>query len=373
METTTKSVLQSIIDEAAAEKQNAVQENATEQENTTAEATQQQEQENATIFTENATTEEKPKGAKRGPKTKEEKAAIEAAKALEAEKKPVLSIFDEEVGEEAQEQKDATDYKSKASELEAKLARYNKPFVDNLLDAMESPDFDPEKFFESFKPKDFKDMPVEDLWKMKKKTSSNIEYSAEDLDELWEDQLQSIEDALPEGRKIETRLKALKDTLISELKDKVNLDSEPDFVKNLKLSAQERKEAQARSEEAYNNMLSSTMEKADTFLGGTVVGDLKVSEKHIEELKKSIDPASGYYKKADGSFDSDKLVREKLAAIVLKDVLAEHKKIIQAETKKGIHRPNANSEGTVYEQSDTSPEDEALNKILKADYLKPKK
>jgi len=368
-----KSVLQSVIDDANAEKQAAEQENALANENPPAAETPQTEQENATLFPDNPATEEKPKGAKRGPKSKEEKAALEAAKLLESENKKVLSIFDDEEEGEAQEEVDKTDYKALVAQKEAELARYNKPFLNNLIEAMESPDFDPEKFFESFKPKDFKDMPVEELWKMKKKTTSNIDYTKEELDEMWDDERQSIEDGLPEGRRLETRLKSLKDSLISELKPKINLDEEPEYIKGLKLSAQERKEAQKKSDEAYNNMLSATLAEADAYLGGTVVGDLKVSDKHIEELKKSIDPASGYYKKADGSFDEKKLVREKLAAIVLKDVLAEHKRIIKAETKKEIHRPNANSEGAVYDQSTTTPEDEALNKILKQDYLKPKK
>jgi len=359
-----KSVVQSIIEAAAEEKQKAEQENASANENSPADTTLQPEQENATLFPENTATEEKPKGAKRGPKSKEEKAAL-AAEALESEsKKTVLSIFDDE-NEEAQEQEDKTDYKALVDQLQSKLNRYSKPFIDNLVDAMESPDFDTDKFFESFKPKDFKEMSVEDLWKMKKKTSSNTDYSADELDELWDDEIRAIEENLPEGKRIETRLKSLKDSLISELRPKVKLDDEPEYIKGLKTSAQESREARVKSDEAFNNMLTATMTKADSYLGGTVVGDLKVSDKHIEEIKKAIDPSSGYYKKADGTFDEDKLVREKLAAIVLKDVLAEYKKIVKAETKKEIHRPNANDQGAVYEQSDRSPEDIALDKILK--------
>lgn len=184
------------------------------------------EAENQEVTTEVTTEPEttvKPEAKKKvGRPTKEE---------AEAKKSEQPKRFWEEDEEEATSVEEKVDYKALYDESVSRLKRYeDKPILASLVEAMESPDFDTDKFFESYKPKELKELSLEELWKLKTKSQSEVELDENDLNELWEE----YEIELGESN---AKKKLAKDSLIKELRPKVDLGKEPEYVSKLKEEA----------------------------------------------------------------------------------------------------------------------------------------
>jgi len=178
---------------------------------------------------------------------------------------------------------------------------------------------------------------LEELWKLKTKSQSEVELDENDLNELWEE----YEIELGESN---AKKKMAKDSLIKELRPKVDLGKEPEYVTKLKDEAKTRKESESRANEAYQEMIDSSLSYADSLLDKPIIGDLKVTAEDVELIKQSLNPSSGYYTK-NGKFDTKKMVREKMFAIKFTAILAEAEKSAKMDAKKEVHRPNLNSVG----------------------------
>lgn len=255
------------------------------------------------------------------------------------EKKPTeKTVFDAFQEDKSENKEEVIDYKKLYEETQSKLKKFNNPVIDSLAEVMNDPNFDVEKFFENYKPKDFKDISLEDLWKMKTKSDSSSDFSDEELEELWQEELYSIGDST-------AKQKVLKDKLINELKPKIDLGKEPEYVTSLKQSAAERKAAELEQVNNISSIVQSTMAKADELLGLTVIGDLKVTKEHVTAIKAALDPNSNHYLNTDGTFNKNKLAQERMFAILMPDILEQHEKIVKANTKKEVYRPSANEGG----------------------------
>lgn len=220
------------------------------------------------------------------------------------------------------------------ADYEAKLKRFNKPVLEQLADAMESPDFDTEKFFESYKPKDFKDLSLEELWKMKKKTSSNVDYSDDELDELWQAEYEEVSGS-------NAKQKQMKDRLISELKPKIDLGKEPEYISSLKKTVAEQREARQNNEAAFNQMIDGLMNYVDTLDGAEVYEGLNVSKDDIEQVKSAFKP--GYYLNQDGSPNIKKMGNDRLKAQMFDKLIGHLEEIAKIQAKKEVYRPSLNS------------------------------
>lgn len=343
-----KSVLDNIIEH---DKNQSVQETNSQvnPEQTTQVKAEQENQEVAPEVTTETETTAKPEAKKKvGKPTKEE---AEAKKSEQPKR-----FWEEEDDEAPSEEGETVDYKALYEESVSKLKRYEeKPVLASLVEAMESPEFDADKFFESYKPKELKELSLEELWKLKTKSQSEVELDENDLNELWEE----YELELGESN---ARKKLAKDSLIKELRPKIDLGKEPEYVTRLKEESKNRKEAERNANEAYQEMIDSSLSYADSLLDKTIFGDLKVTKEDVELIKQSLNPSSGYYTK-NGKFDTKKMVREKMFAIKFTDILAEAEKSAKMEAKKEVHRPNLNSVNSDNMAIDGSTEDE---KTLKA-------
>jgi hypothetical protein len=285
-------------------------------------------------------------------KPKEAEKKVEEKKSTE---KTVFDIFQEDKSEKKEAE---IDYKKLYEETQDKLKKYNNPVVDSLADVMNDPNFDVEKFFENYKPKDFKDIPLEDLWKMKTKSDSNVDFTDEELEELWQEEYANISDST-------ARQKVLKDRLISELKPKIDLGKEPEYVTNLKKATEERRIAEQEQATNIGSIVQSTMAKADELLGLTVIGDLKVTKEHVAAIKSALDPNSNHYLNQDGTFNKNKLAQERMFAVLMPDILEQHEKIVKANTRKEVYRPNANEGGENIQQEITDEGDKMIETLLK--------
>jgi len=327
-----KSVLDEIIQY---EKNQSVQETDSQvnPEQTSQVKAEQENQEVAPEVTPETEATTKPEAKKKvGRPTKEEA----EAKAKSTEPKRFWEE-DEEEGEAASEEA-KVDYKALYEDSVSRLKRYeDKPVLASLAEAMESPEFDADKFFDSYKPKELKELSLEELWKLKTKSQSEVELDENDLNELWEE----YEIELGESN---AKKKMAKDSLIKELRPKVDLGKEPEYVTKLKDEAKNRKESESRANEAYQEMIDSSLSYADSLLDKPIIGDLKVTAEDVELIKQSLNPSSGYYTK-NGKFDTKKMVREKMFAIKFTAILAEAEKSAKMDAKKEVHRPNLNSVG----------------------------
>ncbi len=278
----------------------------------------------------------------------EEKPLAEKPKETKVEeKKPTeKTIFDVFQEDKSEKKEVEIDYKKLYEETQSKLKKFDNPVIDSLAEVMNDPNFDVEKFFENYKPKDFKDIPLEDLWKMKTKSDSNSDFTDEELDELWKEEFYAISDS-------SAKQKMLKDKLISELKPKVDLGKEPEYITGLKQSAAERRKAEQENAERVNSIVESTMASVDKFLGLTVIGDLKVTPEHVQAMKAALDPKSNHYLNEDGTFNQNKIAQERMFAILMPDILEQHEKIVKANTKKEVFRPNANESNENFQQDST--------------------
>lgn len=290
----------------------------------------------------------------------EEKPLAEKAKETETKEKTTSekTIFDVFKDEKTEKKEEEIDYKKLYEETQDKLKKFNNPVIDSLADVMNDPNFDVEKFFENYKPKDFKDISLEDLWKMKTKSDSTSEFTDEELEELWQEELFSIGDST-------AKQKLLKDKLISELKPKIDLGKEPEYVTGLKQSAAERRKAEQENAERINSIVESTMASVDKFKGLTVIGDLKVTDEHIAKMKLALDPKSNHYLNEDGTFNKNKIAQERMFAILMPDILEQHEKIVKANTRKEVFRPSANDGGENIPQDTTDEGEKMINTLLK--------
>jgi hypothetical protein len=262
----------------------------------------------------------------------------EAEKKVEVKPTTDKTIFDVFKEDKSEKKEAEIDYKKLYEETQDKLKKYNNPVIDSLADVMNDPNFDVEKFFENYKPKDFKDISLEDLWKMKTKSDSTSDFTDEELEELWQEELYSIGDST-------AKQKVLKDKLIGELKPKIDLGKEPEYVTGLKQSAAERRKAEQEHAERLNSLVESTMASVDKFKGLTIIGDLKVTDEHIAKMKLALDPKSNHYLNEDGTFNQNKIAQERMFAILMPDILEQHEKIVKANTRKEVFRPSANDGG----------------------------
>jgi len=165
-----KSVLDEIIQY---EKNQSVQEtdSPVNPEQTSQVKAEQENQEVAPEVTPEPEATDKPEAKKKGGRPTKEEAE---AKAKSTEPKRFWEE-DEEETEASTETK--VDYKALYEDSVSKLKRYeDKPVLASLAEAMESPDFDTDKFFESYKPKELKELSLEELWKLKTKSQSEVSW-----------------------------------------------------------------------------------------------------------------------------------------------------------------------------------------------------
>jgi hypothetical protein len=248
----------------------------------------------------------------------------------EVKQKP-KSFYDEE----PEEQEDKTDYKSLWEQADARAKKYeSNPFVTAVAEAMEAPDFDAEKFIDSLKPKEIKEMSLEQLWKMDKKINSNLEYTDEELTELWQEEFEGISES-------NIKQKSLKDTLIGKLKPKVDLGKEPAYVTEMKQKAAAQREQAQKGQEGYNKFISDTTTYVDGFDGAEIVEGLIVDKEAIEEVKKSL--TVDYYRNQDGSMNVKKIGKDRVKAAMFDKLVGHLKEMAKAEAKKEVYRPNADS------------------------------
>lgn len=334
-----------------------VNEESLSQENTTS---QENAEEQSQTLNQEATGEKEtqPEAKKRG-RPKKEVPASEETKSTEEEKQtaPAKKKFweDEESSETAE---DKTDYKSLWEQSEAKLQRFeSKPVLEQLADAMEADDFDADKFFESYKPKDFKEFSLEELWKMQKKTTSNVEYSDEELDELWNEEYEAVSGS-------EAKKKALKDKLISELRPKVDLGKEPEYVSNLKKTVSEQREARKKQDEAFSEMINGLMSYTDGLEGAEIVEGLAVTKEDIESAKASFKP--GYYINKDGTPNIKKMGNDKIKALMFDKLIGHIDTMATMKAKQEVYRPNLDSVSSdVNDQENTKHSETVVKSIIK--------
>lgn len=364
MEDKSKSVLDEVIQHAQTltpkENEGSNQENTTSQEK--AEEQSQTFEQEKSVETQ---AEPKKRGRPKKEDSKEEEAGTqkEVSEEKKAEETPKKKFWQDEEGSAKKE--DTPDYKSLWEQSEAKLKRFNKPVLDQLADAMEAPDFDVDKFFESYKPKDFKEFTLEELWKMQKKTSSNVEYSDDELDELWQEEYETVS-----GSK--AKEKSLKDKLISELRPKMDLGKEPEYVTNLKTTVAQQREVREKQNEAFTQMMGGLMEYADTLDGAEIVEGLSVAPEDVEEIKTAFKP--GYYVKEDGSPNIKKMVNDKVKAQMFDKLINHLEEMAKMQAKKEVYRPDNNSVNSdVTTQESRSHSEKVVNDIIQnKDLLKKK-
>jgi hypothetical protein len=284
-----------------------------------------------------------PVAKKKGRPTKEES---EAKKAAEA--KPEKKFWETEV---TAEEEDNVDYKSlleqERAERQQLEARFEKLIP--IAEALEDPDCDVDKLFDSFKPKDWKDISLEDLWKLDQKNKSDVTFTEDELDELWEAEKETITSTAQE--------KLLKDRLIKANRSKIDLGKEPEYITNLRKSQSDKQVAAQKQQEAYTTFVTQCDEVADSYLGKTIIGDVIVTKEDVEAMKASMRP--GYYKN-----DPKVTMRDRLFMMKFGALLEAREKEVKMETKKDIHRPNPNTVGGDTRSVETTDETDKMAKDI---------
>ena len=256
---------------------------------------------------------------------------------------------------------DKTDYKALLKETQEKyekeLQRFKNPVIERLAEVLQSPDLDVDTFFESHKPKDLKNLDLEELWVMHKKATSEVEYTPQELEEAFNDEMENIGDS-------SFKKKALKDSLIKELKPKVDLGKEPEYVTLLREQVKANREAVTQYQQAQakqNQDIANTIKEMKDI---TIVGDLKITDAHVEAALKTLDAA--YWANPDGSLNIKEIARMRVLTTVFNDVVAEYTKQAKFEAKTEVHRPNANSQTPIVNQADVvDPQLNMINSVIK--------
>jgi hypothetical protein len=297
---------------------------------------------------------ETPKSEETPKKTKKAKAESEEATLETNEVKSFLEMMDEE---EPEEKGDSTDYKALYEQTQQELSKYKNPILERLADVLDNPELDIDKFFDSHKPKDLKNLDLEELWVMNKRATSEVDWTDEELEEAFAEEMESIGES-------SFKRKSLKENLIKTLRGKIEVEKEPEYVSLLRQKTTENKEAMTKAKEYNDNMLTNIRDTADSFKGVKIVGDLAISEEHIQKVKQTLDPA--YYTNKDGSINVKKIVNDRIMAAAFTDILSEYQKVIQAETKREIVRPNPNSmQGENLSATERDLSMDALNSVIK--------
>lgn len=235
-----------------------------------------------------------------------------------------------------------TDYKSLFEKQQSELARFKNPLIESLVDALESPNFNVEEFFESYKPKELKNMELQDLWIMNKKATSTVDWTAEELEEAYNEEMAILGES-------SFRKKALKDELVKSLQGKIDLGKEPEYVTLIRNEVKNRREQAEQAELYREQMNNELLETFDSMEGIKIVGDLAITKEHIEAAKKTMQPEM--YLNEDGTINKKMLSMNKMIPILFNDLLAEYRKVVSMETKIAVHRPNPNSTAPIVNEA----------------------
>lgn len=283
-------------------------------------------------------------------KEKEEQELAEKEKNLEGKDKKTEGKKKEfwEIEELEGEKDEKTDYKSLFEDTVEQLAaeklkveKYEKNYIiKDLAEFLDDPDFDVEKWMDSMKPKDIKNLSTEDLFKLNLK-NQNADFTDDELDREWIKKEKEIKDASEDETDISLANKKLKNSLIKELTPKVDLTKESDYLKTYKTKKQEliananqNKENVVKAAKAAKEYLNS--------LEGELIQGLPITKEDIEKADKAIFDAN-YYNTKDGVYNHKKRVNDTLLIIKFKDVITTLLKARESEIKEEQVNANADS------------------------------
>lgn len=239
-------------------------------------------------------------------------------------------------------QKEFEKAQAEYSSLKEKIEK--DAILKNLFELHDAPDFDPEKFIESYSKKkvDFTQFPVENLYKQSLHDDKIADYTPEEIDQMWEKKKEEIEQNPLLG-------KSLKSQLVREFEAKQpkEMASEPEIFKTWRESKQQQ---QARLEAARNEQLeiaNGIKQFSESLVGKKIAGEIEITKADAEAISDKMD--ANYYKGKDGKLDTAKLALDRLKAVKFDEMVTyyktQYKKDAVIEARKEIAKPNRNESG----------------------------
>lgn len=241
--------------------------------------------------------------------------------------------------EEKKEEPATEDWKAKFEEATSKLSKIeSNKILKTLYDLADSPEFDFEKFIETQVTKrvDYSQLPLENLYKASLEADKIANYTAEEIEEMWEEKKAELT-----GKSAQE--KALKSQLVKQFQesDPGHSEEEPELLKTWKQQKAERDQAQAKANAEFKEV-NDGISSFTKGLVGKEIGGVKITEEHAKEinLRMNID----YYRK-DGKINANMIAMDRAKAVLFDAVYKHMKTNAVIEAKKQITRPSNQSGG----------------------------
>lgn len=262
-------------------------------------------------------------------------------------------------------------------EAAGKLSKFEENVLAKYIVDLETPE-QVEEFLESWRGKSFDTISTEELFKMQVKADSDVQYSERELDKLWIKEQKKIKDGLTDpddDEEFALEEKDLRKRLLKDLKPKVKLNEENEYVKGIKQTLADKNKKSADQVAENKKLAKEVTDYADSLVGQKVA-DVEITSKDIERAKKRLFSNDEYKvkdKEGKERLNTKQMVNDMIFMIKAKEILPVLLKDREKEVKKKIANPSADSRGANVPQDKRGENEKAVDGVLKDSPLKKQK